>query len=535
MREPRPPECTACPGAAALAAGGDAAARPRGRRKAPAAAGPLLGFTAALLCLVARGSGQAPEATPGHADAAATPEGGTARYAWTTIFYEAGRNDPEYFLGARVLMESIRQSGTKADRVVLVGRGTQSRYLRGFEGDGCKVKVIDNVPSPWGKKTPRRFLFALNKLAVWRMTEYERVIYLDADVIVLQQADFLFKCGHFCAVFMNPINFHTAILVIKPSEARYDDMLTQLKTLGSFDGADQGFFNSYFQGLSAATEWTKGQPPSNAPLNRIPVQYNMNHMYYYEKMRWGGVWGDASDIVTMTYPVTPIGKPWYWYWYPLLDMHWWWHRYRMSVDSFSNYPRELALLVLAPFLGQVLAHLERRVAARHGGARPQTAAGEVSGANLLHEDKWAQAGVWCVWGRAHCIATCVGFAMHVAAAVAALHVAPGITPPLLAWPLFLAYHWLFLTHGAQLLWLRLHGVRLRYERRAVTFYVVSWLLFLVCGGLPVYPHGLVKLAVALVIVPLTSIALTVAMIKTVYDSNIRAVQQSGPGGSYYDA
>ena len=280
-----------------------------------------------------------------------------SKFAWVTIYYEVGKNDAEYHLGARVLMRSIKESGTEADRVVLIAEGTQQKYADKFIEDGLKLEWVRNIDSPWSK-TLRRFAFALNKLKIWAMTEYDRVIFLDADVIVLQPADFMFNCGHFCAVFFNPINFHTAILVVKPDKAIYDDMVKKINDgMASFDGADQGFINSYFTGLNAAKEWTKALPPSEDKMNRLPVNYNMHHIYYYEKMSWGGPWGRGEDIVTMTYPIAQFGKPWVWYGYPMMDMHFLWLKYRNQIDVASDYPVQICVLLMAPLLHLVLSQV----------------------------------------------------------------------------------------------------------------------------------------------------------------------------------
>lgn len=87
------------------------------------------------------------------------------------------------------------------------------------------------------KDTDRRrsyknhFEYTLNKLYVWNMLDYERVIYMDADNIFFHNIDSLFKCGHFCAVYMNPCNFHTGLFVVTPNNDTYNDLLKSLATL----------------------------------------------------------------------------------------------------------------------------------------------------------------------------------------------------------------------------------------------------------------------------------------------------------------
>jgi hypothetical protein len=87
---------------------------------------------------------------------------------------------------------------------------------------------VSNIQNPWklkqiadgegGGTYQSRFEFTLNKLHLWNLTQYERVVYMDADDIALSKLDELFFCGHFCAVYMNPCNFHTGLLVVKVSD-----------------------------------------------------------------------------------------------------------------------------------------------------------------------------------------------------------------------------------------------------------------------------------------------------------------------------
>eukprot|EP01061_Rhynchopus_euleeides_P021098 TRINITY_DN3430_c0_g2_i2.p1 TRINITY_DN3430_c0_g2~~TRINITY_DN3430_c0_g2_i2.p1 ORF type:complete len:499 (+),score=185.44 TRINITY_DN3430_c0_g2_i2:128-1498(+) len=441
-----------------------------------------------------------------------------AKFAWATIFYEAGRNDAEYFLGARVLMQSAKDSNTEADRVVLIADGTNQKYARVFESDGLKLEWVKNINSPWLRTQPR-FAFALNKLKIWSMTQYERVIFLDADVILMQHADFLFNCGHFCAVFFNPINFHTAILVVKPDRAVYDDMVNKIETLGSFDGADQGFINAYFKGLNAANEWTKQSPPSNDRMNRLPVSYNMHHIYYYEKMSWGGPWGSAENIVTMTYPIAQFGKPWCWWGYPMMDMHFHWLRYRNKLDGPSDYPLHVGLLVLAPIIHFILTQVLKRCQVCKSGVM------SVSDAESQRRE-----GVWFMWGRGSCVAVTTGFGLSAVSMMVGVSMAPGILPPVLGWAVFITYYTLTLYHLACFVWLRAYGTKLRLENIHFALFTVPWLAFFISASYPYYPHGVVKL-LWLFLVFFLSTGCNAALYKMVYDSNATGTSGRDPRGA----
>eukprot|EP00121_Abeoforma_whisleri_P014025 Awhi_evm1s12939 len=184
---------------------------------------------------------------------------GKRKNAIMTIHYEGTKKDDEYVLAIRVLMKSVQISGTNADLVVVASKNIRKSTKDKFSKDGLQVRYIDNIENPFHSKEKKKdnymahFEFTLNKLLLWSFEEYERVIYFDADNIVLNNLEEVFKCGHFCAVYMNPIYFHTGMLVIKPNKTVFDDMMLKLaEGMESYDGADQGFLTEYFAGMDDA-------------------------------------------------------------------------------------------------------------------------------------------------------------------------------------------------------------------------------------------------------------------------------------------
>lgn len=88
-------------------------------------------------------------------------------------------------------------------------------YCRNDEG--VKVKVVSDIPNPYRnqKNFDTRFMFTLNKIYAWKLTEYQRVVMLDVDNLFLRRPDELFQCGQFCAAFINPCIFHTGLFVLE--------------------------------------------------------------------------------------------------------------------------------------------------------------------------------------------------------------------------------------------------------------------------------------------------------------------------------
>ncbi|KAL6052711.1 glycogenin glucosyltransferase glg1 [Balamuthia mandrillaris] len=308
----------------------------------------------------------------------------TSRNAYVMIHYEGTPRDAEYLFGLRVTLRSLKLSKTRQDLVVLVSQNVRQETRQLLEADGALVHTVPDIENSYAHRQ-LRFQGVLNKLHVWNLTSYERVVYLDSDTIALTNMDELFGCGQFCAVFMNPCNFHTGLIVVKPDADRFADMLTKLKAgLASYDGADQGFLTAYydFQHMFAAPAFDPevalkdlhpldGLPrPSQAPMMRLPPGYNLNALWYYEKGHWNlyqcypfsegaavpgeeGFELDYPPGISMTFPTAPMLKPWYWYPYVALDANWLlWRSIAQEVDDQNS--GLAAIIVVFSFLGGAL-------------------------------------------------------------------------------------------------------------------------------------------------------------------------------------
>jgi alpha-N-acetylglucosamine transferase len=91
------------------------------------------------------------------------------------------------------------------------------------------------------------------KLELWRLAEYQRVVFLDADTLVLQNIDNLFGYPEFCAApnlyetLEDMHRLNSGVFVAAPREATYHDMLARLDVPGMFwRRTDQTFLEHYF-------------------------------------------------------------------------------------------------------------------------------------------------------------------------------------------------------------------------------------------------------------------------------------------------
>ena len=85
-----------------------------------------------------------------------------SRFAYATIHYEGTPDDDAYLLGIRVLLASIKASGTEHDFVVLVSPEVSSATRRTLLADGAVLMDVQNVENPFATYVKPHFLRTLN-------------------------------------------------------------------------------------------------------------------------------------------------------------------------------------------------------------------------------------------------------------------------------------------------------------------------------------------------------------------------------------
>ncbi|KAH8099255.1 glycosyltransferase family 8 protein [Cristinia sonorae] len=88
----------------------------------------------------------------------------------------------------------------------------------------------------------------LTKLHIFRLTQYSKLIFLDADVLPVRPLSHLFNLQHEFSAVPDvgwPDIFNSGVMVLSPSEKKFEELVELLKTRGSWDGGDQGLLNEW--------------------------------------------------------------------------------------------------------------------------------------------------------------------------------------------------------------------------------------------------------------------------------------------------
>lgn len=134
----------------------------------------------------------------------------------------------------------------------------------------------------------------LTKLHVFRLAQYSKVIFLDADVLPLRPLSHLFHLDHEFSAAPDvgwPDIFNSGVMVLSPSEDKFTELQELLKTNGSWDGGDQGVLN----------EWRGGN------WNRLSFTYNTTPTAAYTYAPAYERFGSQISVVHFIGP----NKPWH--------------------------------------------------------------------------------------------------------------------------------------------------------------------------------------------------------------------------------
>ncbi len=178
----------------------------------------------------------------------------------------------DFALGARALFRSLRLTGTRADLVVMHTAGVPPDALAPFAALDARLVPVDLLPTsdafneaharaalhdraPFNKGQKPPFHTPLDnfaKLRLWQL-DYARVVFLDADTLVLRNIDRLFEYPEFSAapnVYEALADFrrlNSGVFTARPDTTTFERMLARLDHPGAFwRRTDQTFLQDFF-------------------------------------------------------------------------------------------------------------------------------------------------------------------------------------------------------------------------------------------------------------------------------------------------
>lgn len=203
---------------------------------------------------------------------------GTAhREAYATILHSAH----VYVCGAIAAAQSIRMVGSTRDLVILVDETISEYHKEGLQAAGWKIHTIKRIRNP--KAEPEAYNeWNYSKFRLWQLTGYDKIIFIDADLLILRNIDFLFEMPEISATGNNATLFNSGVMVVEPSNCTFQLLMDHINEIESYNGGDQGYLNEIF------TWW-----------HRIPK--HMNFLKHY----WVGDEPEKKEMKTHLFGADP--------------------------------------------------------------------------------------------------------------------------------------------------------------------------------------------------------------------------------------
>ena len=219
-------------------------------------------------------------------------------------YFTLVQNDP-WVIGALVLGHSLRKSTTAAALVCQTGPEVSEESRQRLAEVYDIIEPAQEYQFPASRfnnvaDIPGRLVFSFRRLNAWRRTEYERITYLDSDVVVLKNIDALFDIPGVAAPREYSFRvwkrgktytdfFNGGLVTFTPSRALFERFAETLATQWVYLGASE----QHLVNVVCRDDWF-----------RIPDQYHVQagvrqHAHFSER---------PAYIRTVHF--SKISKPW---------------------------------------------------------------------------------------------------------------------------------------------------------------------------------------------------------------------------------
>ncbi|MBO0931467.1 hypothetical protein [Fibrella aquatilis] len=156
--------------------------------------------------------------------------------------------------GVLAMNQSLKNVGATHKYLVLLTPDVSAHVRHYLEAGGIRTKLVESLANPYAGQVSAELARTYTKLQVFGLTDYQKVVSLDLDMLVCANFDDVFNKPGWSAVNaggMLPehadwLALNSGFLVVEPNADLFADMLQQKDILPSYDKGDQGFLHSYF-------------------------------------------------------------------------------------------------------------------------------------------------------------------------------------------------------------------------------------------------------------------------------------------------
>lgn len=212
-----------------------------------------------------------------------------------------------YLDGIMVLYHSLMRTGTDYPFLLLISDSVSEESRKVLSNCGIEYKLMQcTIENPTAIAKDDHWAFTYSKLDIFSQTQYDKIVFLDADMLIVKNIDELFDKPHMSAVnaggmlpeYRHWTGLNSGLMVIEPSCELYRDMLGKVGKIENVEkGGDQDFLQAYYPDWDGCQEL------------HLDHGYNMFHCHLDRYRQFGyAIKGGRRPVKVIHY----IGseKPW---------------------------------------------------------------------------------------------------------------------------------------------------------------------------------------------------------------------------------
>lgn len=166
----------------------------------------------------------------------------------------------DFLPGVLALHASVRKYNQTNDFVVLVSESVSENCVDLLRQSRINTRIVKEIKNPHDLGADERgFKYMYTKLRLFELTEFDKIVYIDADMIACSNVEALFDAPHMSAVVAGGLaqsnagwkNLNAGLMVIEPNNELFNRMHAAITQSPSDDGSDQGFLHSFYPGWPA--------------------------------------------------------------------------------------------------------------------------------------------------------------------------------------------------------------------------------------------------------------------------------------------
>lgn len=219
------------------------------------------------------------------------------RYSYISII-----STDSYLDGLLVLNSSLMKTNPSFPFLALLTQNISQKTINTLREHSIPYKILTkDIYNPTNINRDHRWFLTYCKLHIFNQTEFTKIVFLDADMLILKNIDELFDKPHMSATNAGSMlprksswtHINSGLMVIEPSSKLYLDMISKvgkieiLESGGTNDrphaGSDQDFLNAYYP------DW-----PNKKELH-LDHKYNILHYYSDEYHKLFGYSFSGTD------------------------------------------------------------------------------------------------------------------------------------------------------------------------------------------------------------------------------------------------